>query len=126
MSQRGAQPQRGAKLIGVSEYHRVHYAVRKRKRAVCQRCRGTSRLQMALNPAARAENLRVDPTNGLRYSIFPGDYLTLCSKCHHRMDGRLRRTCERFRRTRANAALCNVCDEPMMAGQHGTHLSCAS
>lgn len=125
LSQRGAQPHHGAKLTGMSGYHQVHYAARKRKRDACQRCRGTTRLQMALNPAAPADNLRVDPASGLRYSINPYDYLTLCSKCHHRMDGRLRTACERFRRARMNAPLCNVCDEPMMVGQHGTHLTCA-
>jgi hypothetical protein len=80
---------------------------------------------VALNPAALKENLRLDPQRNCRYSIDPADYITLCNRCHYRMDYRLRTSRARFQRQRRNAPRCDVCGEPMMAGQHGTHLSCA-
>ena len=107
-------------------YDQVHRQARKRLRKACQRCRGTTRLQAALNPAAPKANLRTDPTRNCRYSIEPGDYLTLCARCHYRMDWGLRTSCARFRRARRKALRCNVCEQPMMAGQRGAHLSCVT
>jgi ribosomal protein L34E len=109
----------------MSDYDRVHYHARKQKRPVCTRCRGTQRLQMALNPAAPVANLRFEPSNNCYYSIDFGDYITLCLKCHSRMDYRLRTSCTRFQRARRTAPRCTHCGQPMMVGQRGTHLSCA-
>lgn len=106
-------------------YESVHRQARRRLRAACQRCRSTTRLQAALNPAAPQSNLRLDTQRNALYSVDPSDYLTLCAKCHYRMDRRPRTTYARFQRARRNAPRCNVCDEPMMAGQHGAHLSCS-
>jgi hypothetical protein len=81
---------------------------------------------MALNPAAPIDNLRLDAETNCWYSIDPGDYVTLCSRCHFRMDNRIRASCAKFERARRNALRCSICGEPMMAGQRGAHLSCAT
>jgi hypothetical protein len=109
----------------MSEYDSIHRHARKRMRKACQRCRSTARLQAALNPAALKENLRLDPLRNCWYSVDPADYLTLCSRCHFRMDNRIRASCAKFQRARRNAPRCSICGEPMMAGQHGAHLTCA-
>jgi hypothetical protein len=106
-------------------YDSIHRQARKRMRTACRRCRSTKCLQAALNPAAPVANLRLDPTRNCRYSICADDYLTLCARCHYRMDHGHRISAARFQRVRRNAPSCDVCGEPMMAGQHGTHLSCA-
>jgi hypothetical protein len=106
-------------------YEAVHRQARRRLRAACQRCRTTTSLQAALNPAAPQSNLRLDAQRNAWYSVDPADYLTLCATCHYRMDRRLRNACARFQRARRRAPRCNVCGQPMMAGQQGAHLSCS-
>jgi hypothetical protein len=106
-------------------YDSVHKRARRRLRTNCQRCHSTYRLQAALNPAAPQENLRLCPIRNAQYSIDPGDYLTLCHRCHWKMDNGPRTARAKFPRACRNAPRCNVCDGPMLVGQHGTHLSCA-
>jgi hypothetical protein len=93
-------------------YDSVHKQARKRLRKACQRCRSTSRLQAALNPAAPQENLRLCPIRNSHYSIDLDDYMTLCSRCHWRMDYGARTACAQFTRARRNAPRCTVCGEP--------------
>lgn len=81
---------------------------------------------MALRPTTPRYRRRYDPAVRLWYSISPLDYVTLCVSCHSRMDRQVRHAASRIRRARSSAARCQVCDQPMMAGQVGTHLGCAS
>jgi hypothetical protein len=105
-------------------YDTVHRLARERLRHACQRCRSTVRLQAALNPSAPVSNLRLDAQRNCWYRMDAGDYMTLCSRCHFRMDYRLRTSCVRLRRVRRNAPCCNVCGEPAQRQQYQDHASC--
>jgi hypothetical protein len=110
-----------------SEYNAVHRAARKLRQERCEKCGDTERLDMALRPGTPRHRLRYEPAKRLWYSVSVHDYVTLCRRCHVRQDAAVRygRDGERrVKRACRSAARCNVCDQPMLVGQRGTHLSC--
>lgn len=112
----------------MSEYHAIHRAARLLRGDRCEKCGSTARLQMALDPATPRYLLRFDATVGCWYSIDPTWYRTLCPRDHARMDARTREVRDgerRVRRAAARAPRCSICSGPMLAGQRGSHLSCA-
>lgn len=69
-----------------AEYNRVHYQARKHKASRCVQCGSEHDLQMALKPDTPANRLRVNRRGGSIYSQSPHDYMTLCRRCHRRLD----------------------------------------
>jgi hypothetical protein len=68
------------------EHSRVHYLVRKYLHHVCTKCGSTLSLQAALRPNIDPARLKVDSVSGCKYSVDPGDYITLCFRCHRKQD----------------------------------------
>jgi hypothetical protein len=111
----------------MSEYHRIHRAARKLRAERCEKCGGTTRLDMALRPGTPRGRLRYESAVRCWYSTSVHDYETLCRACHFKQDKAVRLARDgtrRVQRARRSAPVCNVCDEPMLVGQRGTHLSC--
>jgi hypothetical protein len=113
----------------MSEYARIHREARKLRADRCENCGSRERLDMALRPGTPRGRLRYEREVRCWYSISVGDYQTLCRRCHNRQDKAVRvgrDGLRRHQRACRSAPRCNVCNEPMLAGQRGSHLSCAA